>query len=295
MLPLAIAEQDGFAEFNINSCAMASSLLPFNPTGLAKWIGQNQSVERKIQVPTIRLDTFLDRMGIAKVEYLKVDAQGADLPVVRSAGKRLLDFRRISLEVQITEIPLYEGAAGKDSVVQYLTAAGFRLVDVEPQSYGQEENLTFERIGPGKSKMADLVELAGAVQKIRSAAEQAHIDSATPTRIVTPEGRWAYAAAVPLTIPADPALDIWVRVKAVVLRGEAGFGLLNRAGTAFQDRSFVAAGLEARTLYLEVADAADLGSLIVENATPDGGRAEIVLEEVTAVALPPLRRPPMLD
>ncbi len=274
MLPLAISEQDGFAEFHINAYTMASSLLPFNPTGLANWIGgEKKRVEQKVQVPTIRLDTFLNRMGIAKVEYLKIDAQGADLAVIRSAGARLIDFRRISLEVQLTEIPLYEGASEKNAVIDHLFAAGFRLVSVERQSHDQEENLTFERVGPGKARMGDLRELEGAVE-------------GSPTRIVTPEGTWSYAAAIPLTIPAAITAEIWVRIKATVLRGEAGFGLLNGAGTAFQDRSFLAAGSEAGMIYLEIADAADLAYLIIENSTPDGSRAEILLEEVTALILP---------
>jgi len=146
VLPVAVAEHDGSADFYLNQDDAASSLLPFKPEGLRRWIGSEQlEVVSRVKVPTIRLDTFLNSAGIARVDYLKVDAQGADLAVVRSAGARLRDIARISLEVQTTPVPLYEGSASKEEVVRYLEAAGFALVAVEPQSHGQEENLTFVR------------------------------------------------------------------------------------------------------------------------------------------------------
>jgi organic radical activating enzyme len=135
-------------------------------------------------------------------------------------------------------------------------------------------------------KRNDLREMAGAIQKIRVAHPQARIQQGAGTRIVTPAGRWSYAAAVPLSIPSNTAGEIWVRIRTRVVRGEGGFGLLNRAGTAFQDRSFVAAGAEFRTIFLEIADAADAESLIIQNSTPDGQAAEILLEEVTVLGQP---------
>jgi FkbM family methyltransferase len=144
VLPIAIAENDGFAEFHINANAGASSLLPFNPEGLQKWIGGHLlKVESKVKVPTIRLDSFMNAVGIASVEYLKVDAQGGDLSVIKSAGERIRDIKRIMLEVAVTSVSLYEGAATRTDVVTYLQRFGFTLKEVEAQTHGQEENLTF--------------------------------------------------------------------------------------------------------------------------------------------------------
>jgi FkbM family methyltransferase len=144
VLPLAVAEIDGFADFYVNANEGASSLLPFNPEGLRNWIGgQVLKVEAKVRVPTIRLDTFLKSLEISKVEYLKVDAQGADLSIIKSAGERVRDIREIKLEVAITPAPLYEGAACRSDVLEYLKGFGFTLVSVESQTHGQEENLTF--------------------------------------------------------------------------------------------------------------------------------------------------------
>ena len=135
-------------------------------------------------------------------------------------------------------------------------------------------------------KRTDLRVLADAVQEIQAAHADAQIEPGTPARITTPEGRWSFAAAFPLAIPADTNGEIWVRVRATVVRGECGFGLLNGARTGFQNRTFLAAGPESRTIYLRVEDATDLESVIIENSTPDGERAELLLEEVQALAAP---------
>jgi hypothetical protein len=85
----------------------------------------------------------MDIYGIQEVSWLKIDAQGHDLEVVKSAGIRLHWIERITLEVQITEIPLYQGASTKDEVLEYMEEMGFVLVSSETQSLGMEENLTF--------------------------------------------------------------------------------------------------------------------------------------------------------
>ena len=146
MLPMAVAMTDGTAEFKLSRFDASSSLLEMHEDVLAKWIGgpgQLDVVER-LQVHTIRLDTFMNRMGIDHVDFLKIDAQGADLDVVRSAGDRLADITRIKLEVTKGE-QLYEGAATPEIVMAFMTDHGFKLVDRIDQTHGQEENLTFAR------------------------------------------------------------------------------------------------------------------------------------------------------
>lgn len=146
VIPMAVTKYDGFADFYLNTADATSSLLPFKADGFQAWIGREYLIlEGVVKVPTIRLDTFLNRMNIAAVDYLKIDAQGADFDVILSLGDRLRDVKKIKLEVAITARQLYDGAHGKREVVDYLIQRGFTLIDAEPQSYGQEENLTFTR------------------------------------------------------------------------------------------------------------------------------------------------------
>jgi len=146
VLPFAVGETDGTAEFHRNRCSAASSLLQLDPAGVRAWRGgESLHVEQTLTVPTVRLDTFLQVMRLAKVHYLKIDAQGADLAVVRSLGARIADVERIELEVQTTPTPLYQRSARKAEVLEFMAQAGFVLRGAEPQSAGQEENLCFVR------------------------------------------------------------------------------------------------------------------------------------------------------
>jgi FkbM family methyltransferase len=146
VIPIAIAEKDGSADFHINEFEMASSLLPLHEAGARSWVGiEPHKVECSVTVPTLRLETLMGFLGIEKVDFLKIDAQGMDLAILRSAGARLSDITKIELEVEVAPLPLYSGAPSKDEVLRFLGEAGFTLVGVVKQTHGQEENLTFIR------------------------------------------------------------------------------------------------------------------------------------------------------
>ena len=146
VIPMAVAEKDGVAEFHLNAFQGASSLLPFNEERRKQWIGGDiLKVDSTVPVPTIRLDTFMELSRIEKVDFLKIDTQGMDLAVVKSAGARLRDIARVKLEVDLTDPPLYAGAPSKEQTVRFLIQEGFDLENAEKQTHGQEENLTFVR------------------------------------------------------------------------------------------------------------------------------------------------------
>ena len=85
-------------------------------------------------------------LRIPRVDFLKIDTQGADLAVLRSAGSRLRDIAKITVEVDVTPNRLYQGSASKDEIAVFMQNSGFEMVGDETQSDGQEENLTFARI-----------------------------------------------------------------------------------------------------------------------------------------------------
>jgi len=146
VIPMAVAETNGHAEFHINTFDAASSLLPMDEGSRRSWTGGDQlALKETITVPTLRLDTFLDFAKIARVDFLKIDTQGADLAVLRSAGGRLRDIAKITLEVDVSARRLYVGSAPREEVVAFLENAGFALAEEEIQTHGHEQNLTFRR------------------------------------------------------------------------------------------------------------------------------------------------------
>jgi FkbM family methyltransferase len=144
VLPIAIAERDGSAELQLNAYEQSSSLLPADDAGVKSWITEAEfKVIGSVTVPTMRLDTFLNGAGIASVDFLKIDAQGLDLDVVKSAGDRLKDVAKVQLEATTVAYRQYVGAPGKSVIVDYMQSNGFRLAGEEIQTHGQEANLTF--------------------------------------------------------------------------------------------------------------------------------------------------------
>ncbi len=144
VIPIAIAENDGCAQLNLNAYEQSSSLLVADLEGVKKWTGGEQfKVVGSVTVQTMRLDTFMNACGIAGLDFLKVDAQGLDLQVVRSAGDRLADIARVQVEATTVSYRQYEAAPGRSVIVDFMESKGFHLVREEEQSYGQEANLTF--------------------------------------------------------------------------------------------------------------------------------------------------------
>jgi FkbM family methyltransferase len=147
VFPIAIAARDGSADLHLNAYEQSSSLLPADASGVKAWITEQKfEVVGSVTVPTMRLDTFLNGAGIASVDFLKIDAQGLDLEVVKSAGDRLRDVAKVQLEATTASYRQYEGAPGKSVIVEYMESKGFRLAGEEIQSHGQEANLTFLRV-----------------------------------------------------------------------------------------------------------------------------------------------------
>jgi FkbM family methyltransferase len=145
IVPMAVSEEDGFREFHINSNDRTSSLLPLDDSSMTSWQGaEGIRTERKAVVPTVRLDTFMNALGINQVEYLKIDAQGHDLEVVRSLGHRLRDVQKIRLEAYAARSSMYVGAHNRvDEMLKYMESVGFEVIEDEPESLGQERNMVF--------------------------------------------------------------------------------------------------------------------------------------------------------
>lgn len=143
VLPMAVSDSDGFAEFFINAADGSSSLVKMEEAGIAHWKHSHYAVESTSVVQTIRLDTFMRLANLRTVDYLKIDAEGVDLRVVQSAGDRLRDIKKIVLEVDIAPDRLYEGAPTHAEVMDFMEKNGFRLAGSEQQNWGLQENLTF--------------------------------------------------------------------------------------------------------------------------------------------------------
>ena len=122
---LALSDQVGSAAFHVSEWADASSLLPPKDTGST--FDAYQSSKRAIEVKTMTLDTIAVQEGVAAIDILKMDAQGAELAILHG-GVNLLaagKIRMIYTEAQFR--PLYVGAGTFDQISVYLAQYGFVL------------------------------------------------------------------------------------------------------------------------------------------------------------------------
>jgi FkbM family methyltransferase len=143
VLPMAVSDTDGYAEFFVNSRDDASSLATMDETGRRHWKDVNLDVKSSTVVQTVRLDTFMGQCQLPRVDYLKIDAEGVDLKVVQSAGEKLRSIGKIQLEVDVSPDRLYHGAPSREEVIDYMSGNGFKLIATESQNNGRQENLTF--------------------------------------------------------------------------------------------------------------------------------------------------------
>jgi FkbM family methyltransferase len=82
--------------------------------------------EDQIEVATETLEDVCRREGITRIDVVHLDVQGAELAVIKGAGRLLDHIGAIWMEVEA--IALYEGQPLKPDVEQFMAAHGFRLM-----------------------------------------------------------------------------------------------------------------------------------------------------------------------
>ena len=149
----AVSEANGVARLNLAKAEQAHSLLSFAPGASDYWFqGCDHVSADSIIVPTVRLDTVMDCLGINEVEYMKIDAQGMDLAVLRSAGLYIRCFAKIKVEAPTRDdMPLYAGGHTRREIQDFLESHGFALTSESKQAETAqghlEVNMVFERRG----------------------------------------------------------------------------------------------------------------------------------------------------
>jgi protein O-GlcNAc transferase len=110
--------------FNICNYLMTSSLFEPNMRLLEKFqnLGKLTQVVRSERVDTIRLD---DIPEVSEADYLKMDAQGAELAILKGAGLLLEHVMIVHTEVEF--VPLYKGQPLFAEVDSELRRQGFLL------------------------------------------------------------------------------------------------------------------------------------------------------------------------
>ena len=122
----ALSYEPGELPMDILAWDYSSSLLPVDRANAAVASQIDLSVRETIRVPVTTLDSLCESAGMQRTDLLKIDVQGAEMLVLRGAGRMLANTRFILIEVSFK--PYYVGGATFDQVYGHLQQCGFRLL-----------------------------------------------------------------------------------------------------------------------------------------------------------------------
>jgi FkbM family methyltransferase len=144
----AVSLCDGSAKFNVANFQSCSSLLDFTDEVNETWVRDGHPIKNfemveTIDVQTIRLDSFMEQNFISHIDYLHIDAQGLDLDVVKSLGKRLRDVYAIQIEICVQPEMLYKRQFTPEEAYSFFDHNNFSFYFKNKQSLDREENVIF--------------------------------------------------------------------------------------------------------------------------------------------------------
>lgn len=82
---------------------------------------------QQIKVKVLKLDSYLKLKKISKVNFVKIDVEGAELEVLKGAKDLLKKSDAPYLLIEAVDEYLRNGSASKDELVRYLEGFGYKL------------------------------------------------------------------------------------------------------------------------------------------------------------------------
>jgi FkbM family methyltransferase len=133
----AVGPTRGDAEMHVSARPDSSSLLPISDMQTDEFPGTKE-VGRE-QVSIAPLTDFLETQKLPARTLLKIDVQGYELDVLRSAQPLLAYIRWAYVEASY--VPLYEGQPLANELIAYLSENGLDYVSRHNPSYGRSGSL----------------------------------------------------------------------------------------------------------------------------------------------------------
>lgn len=152
----ALGPDRGEAEIHVSRQDDASSLLPISRMQTDNFPGTGAVGIQKVTIAPLADFVRPSEMGLRNL--LKIDVQGFELEVLKSAGPLLGRFEWIYAECSYA--PLYEGQALAQEIVAYLQEKGFRHARRFNLSHARidgrllQADLLFERTDAGKANFS---------------------------------------------------------------------------------------------------------------------------------------------
>lgn len=126
---LGIGSEEAKIPINVSENFVSSSILPISITSVEVEPKTRPTHTEQIQITT--LDAFfLKNPSLAKEILLKLDVQGYELEALKGARKCLPSIKLVQVELSL--VPIYEGAPLYKEVINFLEESGFELYSLIP-------------------------------------------------------------------------------------------------------------------------------------------------------------------
>jgi FkbM family methyltransferase len=147
IVPMAVGESEGIARFHVNGMGDwgCSSLRQMKSDATNIPGRELIGITHQIDVRVVRLDTFCREHDIRLIGFIHIDAQGADLSVLKSLGPYLSCVQAGVLEASTSaESSSYVTDNTIQNVCCFLRDSGFEITHITPNNaYYDEVNIHF--------------------------------------------------------------------------------------------------------------------------------------------------------
>ena len=130
--PFALCGSSGSVTLNVSVRPGSTSTLEPNKELLSRFAADNfsqmQELVKRIEVPAVSMHDFMSKAELGWIDFIKLDTQGNELEILKSAGDYIDSVSVIMTEVEM--IPLYKNQPLFHDVSQFLCSRGFELIDL---------------------------------------------------------------------------------------------------------------------------------------------------------------------
>lgn len=152
LVTVGVDEASGEQRFYVNEFPLSSSLLPCSPLASDEdpnyhWCrtwGENAKLKEEIMVTTTSIDSIVDAGHVPPPDFISIDAQGAELRILRGA-KNALAKSVLGLVTETEFFEIYEKQGLIEDQLALLSSHGFRLVEI----YNKQHWFPGPRVGKG--------------------------------------------------------------------------------------------------------------------------------------------------
>lgn len=139
---VALHDHEGSIDLHVHADPGTSSVLP-RPTSARRYFHSSDRVVATLPVRAMTLDRLAAEAAVAHIDLLKLDTQGAELPILRGA-RRLLESSAIDIiYTEFFLVPHYEGAALLPELWDALGHHGYIMYDMFKGPYARNGQLRF--------------------------------------------------------------------------------------------------------------------------------------------------------